>query len=363
VATTPVEARRLGAGLEVTGTLTADAQTDLAAEVAGRVIEVLIERGAHVKAGAPLARLDPQTAQHQLREAEATEAQTRVRLGLVPGKRFDPREIPEVRVAQLNMEQAEADFKRYAELVDAGAVSRSEHDLKRTSYLSAKEQYESTVNQQRQLYETLLAQQARVAQSKKGLADTVVRAPYDGVVAERAVSVGQVVPAGGRIATLLRVHPLRVELTIPEAAVAAVARGQKVQFRVQSYPDRQFEGTIAYLGPAVRTDSRALVAEAVVPNPEALLPPGLFATARIELPGGTPVMVVPAAAVRRVDAVARVYVVKAGRAEARVVQLGRAVGDLWEVVTGVTVGERVVTEGADRVSDGMPVRDTSPKTP
>ena len=168
---------------------------------------------------------------------------------------------------------------------------------------------------------------------------------------------GDYVKKGTRVATIMRVDPLRVELSIPEAAVAAVRKGQTVRFTVQAYAGRTFEGTIAYVGPALRPDARALVVEAVVPNPKAALQPGLFASARIELPASTPTPVVPAAAVRTEAGVARLYVVTGGRAELRFVQLGRQGDGLAEVLRGVKAGERVAVSEVDRLADGAPVTD------
>jgi RND family efflux transporter MFP subunit len=357
VRTAAVEERAVSGALNVVGTLTADSQTDVAAEVGGRVVEVPIERGSAVRAGQLLARLDDEDAKSQLREAEANEAQTRVRLGLSPGKPFDARETPEARMARLSMERAESEWKRYDGLIGPGAVSQSDLDLKRTEYLNAKESYESTLNQQRQLFEGYRAQQARVAMARRAVANAVIRAPYDGVIAERAVSLGALVQPGTRVATLIRVHPLRIELAIPEAAVPVVRKGQTVLFTTQAQPDEQFTGTVAYVGPAVRAESRALVVEAVVPNPKGLLHPGVFANARIELPGSRPALMVPATAVKTDETGSRVYVVRDGRAEARVVLPGRAAGDAVELVSGVKAGERVVVEGADRLADGARVRE------
>jgi RND family efflux transporter MFP subunit len=357
VRTAPVEERTVSGALNVVGTLMADSLTEVAAEVSGRAVEVLIERGSAVKAGQPLVRLDDEDPKSQLREAEANEAQTRVRLGLASGKPFDPRETAEARIARLNLERAESEWKRYDGLIGPGAVSQSDLDLKRTEYLNAKESYESTLNQQRQLYEGYRAQQARVALARRAVANTVIRAPYDGLIAERAVSLGSLVQPGTRVATLIRVHPLRIELTIPEVAVSEVRQGQTVTFTTQANADEQFTGTIAYVGPAVRTESRALVVEAVVPNPKGRLHPGVFATARIELPGTRAVLVIPVAAVKTDESGSRVFVVRDGRAEARVVLPGRAVGDTVEVVSGVKAGERVVIAGADRLADGARVEE------
>lgn len=349
------EERSLPTTLDVTGTLTADAQTDIASEIEQRVVEVLVERGQFVNAGQVVARMDDQDAKNQLHEAEATEAQIRERLGLVNGQTFDPLKTPEVQQARATMDRAEADYKRFAQLLDEGAVSRAEHDLRRADYLAAKAQYETTVNQMRQLYQSLLAQKVRVAMGRKAVEDTVIRAPFSGVIAEKAANVGRYTKKGDRIATILRIDPLRIELTIPEGAVAAVRKGQKVSFAVQSYPDRRFEGTIAYVGPAVRTESRALVVEAIVPNPKGLLQPGLFATAHIELPAARPSVMVPAAAVKNEGGVFKLFVAKNDMAEVRIVQTGREAGGSVEILRGLSAGERVVSPQANGLSDGAAI--------
>jgi membrane fusion protein, multidrug efflux system len=221
--------------------------------------------------------------------------------------------------------------------------------------LSAKAQYETTVNQMRQLYQSLLAQKVRVAMGRKAVQDTVIRAPFSGVIAEKAVNVGRYTKKGDRIATIVRIDPLRIELTVPEGAVAAVHKGQKVSFAVQSYPDRQFEGTIAYIGPAVRTESRALVVEAIVPNPKGLLQPGLFATAHIELPAARPSVMIPAPAVKNEGGVFKLFVARNDRAEARIVQVGREAGGSIEILRGLSAGERVVSRQASGLTDGAAI--------
>jgi membrane fusion protein (multidrug efflux system) len=344
--------RTLPTTLDVTGTLMADAQTDIASEIEQRVVEISVERGQYVTAGQVVARMDDQDAKNLLREAEATEAQIRERLGLVNGQAFDPLKTPEVQQARATMERAEADYKRFAQLIEDGAVSRSEHDLRRADYLATKAQHETTVNQMRQLYQSLLAQKVRVAMGRKAVEDTIIRAPFSGLIAEKAVSVGRYTKKGDRIATIVRVDPLRIELTIPEGAVAAVRKGQKVSFTVQSYPGRQFEGTIAYVGPAVRAESRALVVEAIVPNPKSLLQPGLFATARIELPAARASVMVPAAAVKSDGGVFKLFIAKGDRAEARLVQVGREAAGRLEILRGLAAGERVVSPHVPGLADG-----------
>jgi RND family efflux transporter MFP subunit len=347
------EERTLPQVLDVTGTLVADAETQVAAEVEQRVVSVLVERGQLVTEGQALVELDQTDARNQLREAEAMEAQTRARLGLPLGQAFDARRTPEVRQAQVAVERAEADHRRFQSLVEEGAVSRSEYDLRRADYLAAREQLATAENQVHQLYQTLQAQRARVAMARKLCEDSVIRAPFRGVVAEKHVNVGRFMKKGDPVATIVRVDPLRVELAVPEAAVAAVRRGQKVSFAVQTHPDRRFEGAVAYVGPAVRTDSRALVVEAIVPNHSGLLHPGLFATARIELPATRPSVMVPASAVSMDSGVARVFAAGAGVAEVRIVQIGRELGGEVEVLRGLRAGERVVRRPVEGLADGV----------
>ncbi len=355
VSTVAAQERALPRALDVTGTLVADAQTDVSAEVGGRVVGAPVERGAVVRVGSVLASLDPADAAIQLREAEAMEAQTRERLGLRGGGDFDPARTPEARQARVTLERAEAEHARYLRLVEQGLVSRSDYDTRRAEHLAAREQHDLVLNQTRQLYQGLLAQRARVALARKALADTVIRAPLEGMVAERHVSVGQFVQRGSRIATLVRVDPMRIELTVPEAAVAVIRKGQRVSFSVQSYPDRTFTGTVAYVGPALRTEARALVVEAIVPNADGRLQPGLFATARLELPAAERTVLAPASAVHTQAGVSSLFVVRDARAELRFVQLGREAGELVEVLRGLRAGEVVVAGPAPGLADGAAV--------
>lgn len=355
VSVVPATERLLPAALEVTGTLVPDAQTDIPADLEQRIAEVLVERGQLVAAGEVVARLEAEDARNVLRETQAVEAQIRERLGIAAGQPFDPLKTPEVSQARAALDRAEADYRRFARLLEEGAVSRAEHDLRRADYLMAKAQHETAVNQMRQLYQSLAAQKVRVAMAKKALEDSVVRAPYAGLIAERHVSVGRFMKKGERIATLVRIDPLRIELTVPEGAMAAVRTGQKVSFAVQTYPDRRFEGTVAYIGPAVKAESRALVVEAVVPNPRGLLRPGLFATAGIQLPAATPSVMAPAAALRNDGGLFTLFVAAGERAELRIVQVGREADGAVEILRGLRPGEPVIAAAVPGLSDGAPI--------
>jgi len=169
------------------------------------------------------------------------------------------------------------------------------------------------------------------------------------------VTTGDYVTKGMKVATIVRVNPLRVQLTVPEQAISSMAPGQPVTFEVDAYPGRQFQGKVKFVSPALQADQRALTVEATVPNGDGVLKPGLFATARIEQPGRTAGVLVPAASVQTTSGTSRVYVVAGDHVEERIVTTGDTVGDLVEITKGLKSGERVATKNVAQLADGIKV--------
>jgi membrane fusion protein (multidrug efflux system) len=306
--TAPVESRVLPRVLEVTGALAADESADVAAERDGQVASVRVERGTYVEKGAVLATLDEREAKAQLDQARASLA------------------------------WAKAEVERYAELRKKQIVAKAEDQRKATDLDLAS---------------------ASLALAEKGYADCTIRAPFSGVVTEKKISAGAFVKRGQAICGLVKVDPLRAELAIPEIAVPFISPGQKGRLRAQSFPDRTFDATVRYIGPSLRTEARTLVVEAIVPNPERLLKPGLFVTARVELPKKEATLLVPSAAVVTDSGVSHVFVLGSGRVSERIVALGDRYGDVVEVKSGVAAGERVVVRPDRRLTDGLEVVSSS----
>ena len=355
VASVAAVERPMARFLQVTGTLAAEEQADVAAETAGRVVATPVERGTAVPAGGPLVRLATIELAAQADEANANAAQIEARLGITGDAPFEVDRVPEVANARANLTLAESEFTRAKQLVDRQLLSRSDFDQKSAQAEVARRQYEIARNSAAQQYQALVAARARVTLARKAVDDAVVRAPFAGVVGERLVSVGDYVTRGTKVAVVLRTEPLRVQLTVPEQLSGEVAVGRPVALQVESYPGETFAGRVRYVSPAVTTESRALVVEAVVPNAGGRLKPGSFVTARIEQASERPAILVPAASVRTSGATARVYVVAANRAEERVVTTGDVTGDLIEIVTGLKTGEQVATSNQDRLTDGAAV--------
>jgi RND family efflux transporter MFP subunit len=158
------------------------------------------------------------------------------------------------------------------------------------------------------------------------------------------------------VATIVSINPLRARIDIPEQAIGSVRVGESVSVTVSAYADRAFAGRIARISPNVTASSRTLTVEAEINNGDGVLKPGQFATVKILQPQSTPAVLVPARAVRTEAGTSRVFVIKNGHAEQRLVQLGQTEGDLVEIKGGVTAGELIATSNIELLNDGIAIR-------
>lgn len=356
IAAVKVESRAIDRYLRVTGSLTADEQAEVSAEATGRIVATPVERGTRVAQGALLVRVSDTETSAQLLEAEANASQIEARLGLAPDQPFDASKVPDVMAAKSSLELAEAEFARIGSLLEQKVVSQSEYDQRRTQVEAARQQYRVAQNAAEQSYRSLQAARARVALARKSSADTSIRAPFAGLVAERLVSVGDYVTRGTRVATIVRIDPMRVELTVPEQSVALVKPGQDVRLTVDAYPGEQFTAKVRFVSPSLRTDQRALTVEAVAANSDGRLKPGLFVSASIQQPATAAALLVPATAVETISGTSRVYVVKGDKVEERIVTTGETIAQQVEITSGLAAGDVVASEPKGRLLDGAPVR-------
>jgi len=367
-----------------TGSFVADESSDVAPAVAGRVIRTPVSVGAFVQSGAILCELDHRDAElklqqvrAQLAEAVAGVRQAQSRIGLGSGD-FDPTKVPEVAAARANYESSQAqarlaaaDARRYANLVATGDVSQSVYDKQRTQAETAtaqanaaRQQYEGAVNTARQSYQAINSSQAsldavraQVGAAEKALADTTIRAPFDGYVSARPIAAGEWVATSNTVATVVRVSTLKLQLQTPEKSAAGLKVGMPVMARVAAYGNRDFHGITSALNPSVNPDSRAFVLEARFDNADGTLRPGMFASARVVLPGTENAVFVPAQAVARDRTTDsnQVFVVEGGKAHLRVVTLGDTDGALVRVISGVAPGEIIAINRQSDLYDGAPV--------
>ncbi|MEO8574374.1 MAG: efflux RND transporter periplasmic adaptor subunit [Pyrinomonadaceae bacterium] len=379
------EARNVPAYIQATGSLNADETSDVAPKVAGKIANVSANVGQFVSQGAVIAKIDDSDARRELvgaqarvKQAVAGVRQAEARLGLEPNGRFNASIIPEVRSAGASYEQAlaelkqaEANEKRYRELVETGDVSmiayenfRTARDTARARANAARQALEAQVNLARQNNQAVKSAEANVeaAQTEVGtaqqaLTDTVVRAPFSGFVSARPVAVGEFVSTASIIATILRANPIKIQIQVAESDIPAVRIGRGVSVQVDAYPTRSFAGTVTAVNPAVDPASRSAIVEASIENPDNALRSGMFGTARITKDGGGTGVFVPKSAVYNDPSTQsfRAFVIIDGVAKLRVLQLGSEEGDSYQILDGLAADETVATSNLAELYEGARV--------
>jgi len=337
VAVAPVNGIDEPVTIETTGSFQADESSDVAPDIAGRVMETPVDTGHYVQEGAVLIRIQDAHAKLRLDEARAALARAEAN----------------VKLAEARNELAQTTMQRNATLLTRGLVPQTVADEART-------QAETASASVFVAQATLAEAQAQLALADKAVADVVVTAPFAGYISQRRVAVGEYVQPSTAVVTLLRINPLRLQLTLPAVHAGRVEIGQKVTATVDAFPDRTFEGRITAMNPAIAAESRSFVVEARVPNPGAQLKPGMFAVTTIDQGRTERALLVPQRAViEDVNTNSyRVFVVDdEQRARIRVVQLAarQAQPGSIKILTGITEGERVATSNLADLYDGAPV--------
>jgi multidrug efflux pump subunit AcrA (membrane-fusion protein) len=369
VSTSSAVLRQLPRYFEANGSLAPNQQADVAAETSGKVAAVGVDLGSTVRKGQMLIKIDDadfririQQAQAQLDQAKATLRQNEAKIGLRPGQKFNPENVPEVAAARSALALAETNLRRYEKLVETGDVSRSAYDQQKSQRDQLAEQHQALIHQAQQNYAAVANAQGAVdaaasqlSLAKRNLGYTVVVSPMPGYISDRPADLGEYVSPQQKVATVVNLNPLRVRIDVPEQAIPQIHTGESVSVSVAGYPNRNFAGRVARVSPNVTASSRTLTVEADVENSKAELKPGQFATVRILLPQSEPAVLVPLRALRTVSGSTYVYVIKNGHAEQRLVQTGQTEGDLVELKSGVAADELVATSNVDQLSDGVTV--------
>jgi RND family efflux transporter MFP subunit len=313
-AASPVDTPRT---LRLTGTLRGARETDLAANVAGRVLSLGVERGDSVVKNALIAQVDVRSAALALGEAKVA-----------------------VENSKLQKSINDSECARYEQLKEKGVVPDLEYDQVTAKCKTA------PLN--------LQAAEARQSIAAKNVGDGAIRAPFAGVVTERFVEVGEYVQASSRVVSIAEVEELKLEFSLPERNYPDVRLGAEVGFRVGAYAAERFAGKVLRVSGAVR-ETRDVLVEAVVKNTDKRLLPGMFAEVELAI-GKDALPSVPKSATFESNGKTNVFVVKDGILEQRVLQPAPAVGDRIPVRQGVALGEKVVKVYAPALKNGQPVK-------
>ena len=342
--------------LEVVGTLAAEDQVTISSEVDGVVRRVLADLGDRVVSGQTLVDLDREKLQYSLDQQRAAHARALTKLGASDREHL-PRveDTPDVRRAAAEQTQARQNFERAAELHKRQLISQQMLDDADTALRLKRASYDAAVQEAKNLTADIDASGAAMKLAERTLRDASIRAPFDGFVQQRMVSVGELVKAQMPVMAVVRVNPLKLLSEIPERMAPWVKVGQPLALRVDAYPDKDFAATVSRISPAVNTQTRTFAFEALAPNDEALLKPGTFARVRLETSLVEEVMTIPYGAMQYRYGVYRAFKVEGNRLAARELKTGDRVGDRMEILGGLSRGDRVALTDVDTLTDGMTI--------
>jgi RND family efflux transporter MFP subunit len=355
----PAREAALVRAVTVTGTLAAEDQVAMGFKVAGRIQSINVNLGSRVAPGQTIATLAPVDFQLRVQQAEAALQQARARLGLDPtgqGGHVDPEKTPVVRQARAVLDEAKLSYSRVKTFVDRGISSKAELDSAEAALKVADGRYQDALEEVLNRQALLTQRKTELDQARQEMVDSILLAPFPGIIRERAVSPGQYVNAGAPIATLVRMHPLRLQADVPEREASNVKVGQEVKVRVEG-DATVYPGRVVRVSPAIDEQSRSLRIEAQVGNEAATIRPGSFATGDIIVAASAPAIVVPSTAIVSFAGVEKVLTVADGKVVEKRVELGRREGRDVEITKGLNAGEPVIVEPGNLV-DGETVRVT-----
>jgi RND family efflux transporter MFP subunit len=338
------------------GTLAADEQATLSFKVAGRISEIKVDLGSQVRKGQIIGALETEDFKVRLQQAEAALQQARVRLGLPPqgaDDRINPDNTSLARQARAVLEEAKSNRERTIQLVNQGILSRAELDRVESAFKVADGRYQDALEEVRTRQGMLLQRRSELAIAQQQLTETALYSPFDGAVRERRASLGEFLNSGAPVVTIVRLHPLRLRLEVPEREATGIKVGQPARVLVEGENQQDYSGRVVRLSPAFQEQSRTLVIEAEVDNQNGRLRPGSFAKAEIQTTSTADAVMVPASSIVTFAGIQKVFSVKDGKAVEKNVVVGRRENE-WVVVEGLDAGSPVVLSPGNLVT-GQPV--------
>lgn len=315
-----VDGHDLEEQIEATGQIVAVERAELAAEVDGRVTELLRDEGDSVAADEPLLTIDPERRELEMADARAQLAEARAGMG-----------------------EAQREHDRIEKLQSRGAASNSQLESAQSGLAAAKSRRSAAA--------------ARLGVTERALRNATLRAPFSGLVARRMVSRGEFVRPGDPLLELVALDPIEVEFHVAERDSGRVAMGQPVGVLVAPHPDEVFDAVVTMIAPTIDSRTRTLRVKAELVNTDGRLRPGLFARADLGVARREQVPMVPEEAVlQRADGAVVFRFGDDDRVERRVVRTGLYRAGEVEVIEGLSTGDWVVTRGHSKLLDGALVR-------
>jgi HlyD family secretion protein len=330
--------------LNASGYVKARREATVSSKVTGKVIEVLVEEGMKVEAGQVLARIDSSNVEksYQLSEAQAESAR----------KAMDE--------TKANLEQAEREFRRLTQLAENKIATQSELDVGESAVKSLKARLG------RQQADVAVAER-EVALWKQQMDDTIIRAPFAGVVTSKNAQPGEMISpmsAGGSftrtgICTLVDMTSLEIEVDVSESYINRVQAGQVVEATLDSYPEWHIPAKVIAIIPTADRQKATVKVRVGFEKLDPRILPDMSVKVAVQSAGETKAaprnMTIPKSAVRQINGNDFVWIVRDGRVVRRGVILGATRGDEVAVAAGLNGGEKIVLDGADKLIEGSRV--------
>ncbi len=290
--------------INITGTILADESVLLNSEVAGKVQEILFEEGQYIKRGKLLVRLNEDEIKADLERLQF--------------------------ILKLNQDNE----YRQKQLLEKEAISREEYETALTTLNTSKAEI-------------------RVLQAR--LDKHYIRAPFDGIVGLRSISVGSYLNPGTSIAELFKINPVKVEFSVPSKYLRLVNVGDQINFMVDAYPDEVFEGKIYAVEPQVDPETRSIRLRAMAENKAHKLFPGQFARINLILEVIPEALLIPTEAVIPELNGKRVFLYKDGKVISQSIETGLRNEESIQVEVGLNPGDTVITTGVLQINHGSEV--------
>jgi len=356
VRTEQAQIRDVRRQVEVVGTLAAREEVVVSAEVDGRVARLAHDLGDRVNAGDALIELDHEKLQYRAEAQRAALEQARARYGASGDGELPPLDqVPTVVSTSAQMADAQQQFERAKNLASRNLVSRSDLETAQTRYDTARAAHDQALASARQLRADIESQSSSLRLAQRNLRDAVIRAPFDGYVAERLVSQGQYIQTQAPVMRIVRLQPLKITAEVPEKFAPWIQTGREIAVRVDAFPTQVFAGRVVRISPSVNLRSRAFAIEGEVPNSDGRLKPGTFARVQITTDRVERAVTIPAVAVQSRYGTNRVFVVQRGQLVGKEVVLGDRLADRVEVAQGLEAGTTIVAADVEQLADGMKV--------
>ena len=322
-----VERRPLDRWLPVSGTLQAVRQAVVKAKVAGDVEGLTVREGETVRGGQKLARIKSPDLEARLIDRQGALESARAQLALAEKTRA------------MNLRLLSDKF-----------ISQNAFDGTESTYSVARGSLKSA--------------EAQVQVARNALADADVVAPLRGIVAKRHVQTGEKVAVESPIVTIVDLSDLEVQAMVPALDVPELAVGMPVELTVDGFGERRFNGRVDRINPSTEPGTRAIVVYVALPNPDAALRSGMFATGRIALAASAPLPTLPAVAVRTEAGQSYVWTIEQGKLAKRIVSTGRRdeTSGRVEIRTALSAQMPVLAARFDNLKDGAPALVRAPSS-